>query len=474
MKSLYRIAAALLAAPVAVACLLVPTTAAAQSQRALDARSERAVKHWTPERRAAATPRDLVIDERGLGYIRARGGQLIPHGHDVAPMAKPGGGGDSTGPSVTAMSPGAGATIGASASFSATVTDASGVKSVSIKVQQGSGRAQSFNTSQGANGTWSVNLSGFTNGSYSWWVVAQDNAKPSNSTTTAAIPFSVDTSGGGGSEETVPNAEWVSGGVVQMAVGRIYFEMPGNRRRTSWAGYVCSGTVTNDGTSGRTVIITAAHCVYDDANKAYARNVLFIPDQAETSGGGTDLNCANDPIGCWAPDFGVVDVNWTTRTFPDNVAWDYAYYTVNDTGAHSAGLTPAASALDGAVTPMVVSFSAPAVDALTHALGYSYDVDPQFMYCADPVENFDAANWWLPNCGLSGGSSGGPWSQPFNTGTGNGPIMSVNSWGYTGSPGMAGPKLSGTSAACVYATAKSAPLGVSYLDGDAGVTVSCP
>ena len=74
-----------------------------------------------------------------------------------------------------------------------------------------------------------------------------------------------------------------------------------------------------------------------------------------------------------------------------------------------------------------------------------------------------------------GGSSGGPWSQPFNVSTGNGPIISVNSWGYTGSPGMAGPKLAGTSASCVFDVARSAPLGLAYSDGEAGVTVSnCP
>ena len=473
MKSLTRLAAMFLAA----SAVLVPGAATAQSDRGLDARSARAAQHWTPERRAAAIPRDLVIDERGLGYIRDRNGRLIPHGHDIQAQAAPGGSGDNAGPTVTNMSPAPGDTIGANATLSATVTDASGVKSVSIKVQSASGgRAQSFAAVQGAGDTRSVSLSGFTNGGWLWWVVAKDNAKPSNTTTSPVVAFTVDTSGGGGGGEgTVPNEEWTGGGVVQQAAGRIYFEMPANSRRTRWDGYVCSGTVASDSTSGRSIIITAAHCVYDDANKAYARNVLFIPNQAETNGGGTDLNCANDPIGCWAPDFGVVDVNWTTRTFPANVAWDYAYYVVNDTGAHTPGLTAASNTLDAAVVAMAVSFSAPAVDDLTHALGYSYDVDPQFMYCADPMENMDAANWWLPNCGLSGGSSGGPWSQPFDVATGNGPIISVNSWGYTGSPGMAGPKLSGTSASCVFNVAKSAPLGLSQADGDAGVTVSsCP
>ena len=475
MKRLSRIAATLLALPSMFLLSAAPGNAEAQSARALDARSARAIQHWTPERRAAAIPRDLVIDPRGLGYLRTHGNGLVPYGHNIAAQAAPVG--DTTGPAVSAMSPGAGATIGASATFSATVTDASGVRSVSVNVRQGSGPVQSFNAARGTGDVWSVSLSGFTDGAWSWFVVAKDNAKRGgNTTTSATLNFTVDTGGGGGGGGgTVPNAEWTGQGVVQDAAGRIYFEMPSNAQRTRWGGFVCSGTVTNDATTGRSVIITAAHCVYDDANKAFARNVLFIPDQAETTGTGTDLNCANDPIGCWAPDFGVVDVNWTTRTFPDNVAWDYAYYVVNDIGAHSPGLSAASSTLDAAVVPMDVSFAEPAVSALTHALGYSFDVDPQFMFCADPLQNRDAANWFLPNCGLSGGSSGGPWAQPFNVTTGNGPIMSVNSWGFTNQPGMAGPKLSGTSAACVYSTAKSAPLGLTYADGDAGVKVSsCP
>jgi len=37
---------------------------------------------------------------------------------------------------------------------------------------------------------------------------------------------------------------------------------------------------------------------------------------------------------------------------------------------------------------------------------------------------------------------------------------------------MAGPKLSGTSASCVFAAAKSSPFGA-FADGEAGVKVSC-
>ena len=472
MKSLYRVLSSLAVSAATLAFLAAPDHAAAQSDRAHEVRAARAIQHWTAERRLAATARDLVIDQNGRAFLRGPGNTFVPYGQQPGgPQAMAG---EAVPPSITNLSPANGATVGASASFSATVTDASGVRAVTFYVRQGTARAQAFTASAGPNNSWSVNLSGFTNGAWSYYVVAKDGAKPANTATSATVSFTVNTStgggGGGGGGGTVSNAEWTSGGVVQRAAGRIFFEMPDNARRTRWAGYVCSGTVTSDGTTGRSIIVTAAHCVYDDANKAFARNVLFIPDQAHTTGTGTDRNCTNDPIGCWAPDFGVVDTNWTTRTFPDNVAWDYAYYVVADSGAHSPGISPVSSALDAAVTPMSVSFSAPSIGTLAHGLGYSYSDDPKFMYCADPLEALDGANYWLPNCGLSGGSSGGPWVQPFSNG--NGPIISVNSWGYTNQPGMAGPKLYGTSASCLYARAKTGALGLAYADGDAGLVVS--
>ncbi|OOZ35399.1 hypothetical protein BOW51_11385 [Solemya velesiana gill symbiont] len=122
-------------------------------------------------------------------------------------------------------------------------------------------------------------------------------------------------------------------------------------------------------------------------------------------------------------------------------------------------------------------------DGFTHALGYSYSDDPNFMYCAEDMTTEEAAsinytNWWLPSCGLSGGSSGGPRVQPMDTETGSGPVISVNSWGYTSSPGMAGPKLtSGSSTAdCLFviATSQSPFESVPTSDGDAGIKQSFP
>ncbi len=269
--------------------------------------------------------------------------------------------------------------------------------------------------------------------------------------------------------------------MVQTAMGRIYFEMPKNSKwRGRWQGYVCSGTVVTDtpGTGG-SIILTAAHCVYDDVNKAFARNVLFIPNQAKTTGSGTDLNCDNDPLGCWVPSFGVVDTDWTTRVFPNNIEWDYAYYVVNDSGAHTgAGVS---GALDFLAGSLAIQFDMPAYNDgtdgrgsadFTHALGYSYNQDPNFMYCAEDMTTEGPVNWWLPSCELSGGSSGGGWVQPMDESTGIGPVISVNSWGYTTSPGMAGPMLDST-ASCLLNTAENTGWEGLSADGYAGVSVPC-
>ncbi len=481
---------------VALLIALFSLNAAAQDRRPIDVGKARVIEHWTSERRAGAIPRDLVIDPRGLGYMRRPGGVLVPYGHNVAaqeapreatpwPFGKPSGGrggsSDTTLPEITGMNPGEGSVIPSAHTFSATVTDASGVKSVTFKVQKIGGVAQSFSATKSSdNLTWSVALTGFSDGQWNWWVVAKDLAgKGGNTATSSSISFSVGTtgSGGGGGTGTVTNAQWPGGGAVQAAAGRLYFEMPANSTQTYWNGYVCSGTVATDSTSNRSIIITAAHCVYDDAHKAFARNVMFIPNQAGTSGAGTDLNCNNDPLGCWVPSFGVVDENWTLRTFPDNIAWDYAFYVVADSGAHQ-GTTTTTDALDGAgaAGSMSISFAAPSVNDgtagantadFTDALGYSYNEDPKLMYCAEDMTTQGAVNWWLPSCGLSGGSSGGPWLQPIVAGSGD--IISVNSWGYTNQPGMAGPKLVGTSASCIFTAAKNA-----LFDGNRGAIKTCP
>jgi hypothetical protein len=251
--------------------------------------------------------------------------------------------------------------------------------------------------------------------------------------------------------------------------------MPTNSKKTRWAGYVCSGTVVEDTASdGRSLILTAAHCIYEDGYKSFARNVLFIPDQ-DASGTRTDTNCDNDRLGCWAPSGAVVDIDYTTRQFPDNHAWDMGFYIVPATGAHW-GNPDVDESLETATGALPMSFSVTTSGQDTFGLGYSYSDDPNFMYCRDTMGTQGTVNWWLPGCGLTGGSSGGPWKHGMTLDgaasssatdiTDEGMIMSVNSWGYTNQPGMAGPKLDDEHQ-CVYTRAQSTTINVSQ-------TVNCP
>lgn len=58
----------------------------------------------------------------------------------------------------------------------------------------------------------------------------------------------------------VDEAAWTRGGDIQSAAGRLMFTHGTND-------YLCSATAVTNPTLGRSVIITAAHCVYDDAAK---------------------------------------------------------------------------------------------------------------------------------------------------------------------------------------------------------------
>ena len=134
---------------------------------------------------------------------------------------------------------------------------------------------------------------------------------------------------------------------------------------------------------------------------------MFIPNQDGTTGRDSDRNCFNDPKGCWTPSFGIVDVDWASQEWDDNIPADYAYLVVDNTGnREGAGKT---EALDRNVRGMRVLFSPPTIEGTYHALGYSGENDPDFMYCVQNIESRPLyGGYRLSSCGLSGGSSGGP------------------------------------------------------------------
>src|SRR5829696_838530 len=82
-------------------------------------------------------------------------------------------------------------------------------------------------------------------------------------------------SGGG----TVTGAPWPNGqGLAYRATGKVFFEMSG-------VAYVCSGSVVTDSRVDRSLVLTAAHCAYDEVADTWAEYWMFVPqyDSAPTT-----------------------------------------------------------------------------------------------------------------------------------------------------------------------------------------------
>jgi len=70
-------------------------------------------------------------------------------------------------------------------------------------------------------------------------------------------------------QSIVDEGPWNRGGDIKDAAGRLMFTH-------GTSDYLCSATAVTNPTTGRSVIITAAHCVYDDAAKKVCRSKYWI------------------------------------------------------------------------------------------------------------------------------------------------------------------------------------------------------
>lgn len=121
---------------------------------------------------------------------------------------------------------------------------------------------------------------------------------------------------------------------LSKAAGRVYFTMPATADLSAqWTDYFCAAVVVSDPPSNdRSLILTAAHCVYDDEHGVFARNVLYIPNEVDR---GMNTDCGDDVIGCWVPVAGVVDLQWTTHETAWGAARDIGYYVTRFSGTHA-------------------------------------------------------------------------------------------------------------------------------------------
>jgi V8-like Glu-specific endopeptidase len=252
--------------------------------------------------------------------------------------------------------------------------------------------------------------------------------------------------GGGGGGATTTGSSWEGGGTIKEATGKVYFEMDGGA-------YVCSGTVATDNVSGRSLVLTAGHCAYDETNGEFATNWLFIPDFDESP----TFTCAQTAYGCWTADALVVHSGYATAGGFNTQATlhDFAFAVVGDGGVSGS------AQLDTTVGSFALSIGGfDSVGDQAYAFGYpaaqKYKGN-DLTYCAgsifeDPYN--EELTWGLP-CKMTGGSSGGPWLSSFATSGNSGGLSSLNSYGYSGVSAMHGPKFN-SDTQDVYNAAKTA------------------
>lgn len=261
----------------------------------------------------------------------------------------------------------------------------------------------------------------------------------------AAKPDRPPGGGGGGSTGSTTGASWNTGGDIKEASGKVYFEMAGGA-------YVCSGAVATDARVGYSLVLTAAHCAYDETNGEFATNWIFIPDFDESP----TFTCASAAYGCWTASSLVVHRGYADAGGFNTQATlhDFAFAVVGAGGHAGSQLDLTVGSFDVAIP----GFTSPGQTAF--AFGYpaagKYKGN-DLVYCAgsifeDPYNG--ELTWGLP-CKMTGGSSGGPWLSSFDASTGVGNLSSVNSYGYSGVSAMHGPKFNSDTAA-VYNAANSA------------------
>ena len=241
------------------------------------------------------------------------------------------------------------------------------------------------------------------------------------------------------SATAVAGSEWLNGkGTIYRATGRVLFATnASDPTKTQY--WICSGAVVTDQNLNASIVLTAGHCAYDQANHVYVQNWLFIP-QFDSQ---PDLwDCGNTAYGCWTADQLFVHSGFAGQSGFNQTAslYDWAFAVVHAGGKNGAQL-------DQTVGSFPIAFASYASRTAVSAFGYpaagKYAPGNELVYCSGSLSSdfFNFNRTYALTCDMTGGASGGPWLTSFNSNTGDsGVLSSVNSYRYSFSSAMYGPK----------------------------------
>ncbi len=268
-----------------------------------------------------------------------------------------------------------------------------------------------------------------------YWTPARMKAAiPRDYTFDAVRGFQPTVKPGGGSSGNTTGASWTRGGDILNGTGKVWFTMGGTD-------YICSGSVVQEARTDQSIVLTAGHCVVEN-DGAFATMFMFIP-AFDTR---PSYDCATvgaTAYGCWAADALYADEAFATAGGFNNTAVQHDWgFAVIGTG----GFTGSAQ-LDATVNVQFqIQYGGVNAGDTLSAFGYpaagKYH-GSDLVYCRGPLgqdANTGNTTWSMP-CGMTGGSSGGPWVESNDPTIATDTLLSsLNSYGYSGVRKMYGPK----------------------------------
>jgi hypothetical protein len=196
--------------------------------------------------------------------------------------------------------------------------------------------------------------------------------------------------------------------------------------------WTCSAAVVEDGTAGRSLVLTAAHCAYDEVNGAFATKWLFIPDYDSDGASSWYFGTAPCPQGkCWTASHLVTPQKWADNG-SDKWEEDYAFAVIED-GDNGGSLEAWVSNDSGnGAGHLPIDFNNSYSDT-TWITAFGYPASKKYsgadlVYCAgnDHVLNDSLSQTTSIPCKMTGGASGGPWLEDFDA-TDQSPVGAVRS-----------------------------------------------
>ena len=219
--------------------------------------------------------------------------------------------------------------------------------------------------------------------------------------------------GSGGGSTTSGTSYWPvaqQSAFVAQITGKVFFTMGGVQ-------YVCSGSLVEDGRVDIAIVITAAHCIWENSTTgSFATNWSFWPNY--------DTDYKNREG--WNAKYLFARKEFTNQTSFNTTATlnDFAFALLenNNPRLNPAELLPGLGSLKLGNTAYAFGYPQ-AAPFNGQELVFSFGT-------VSTDRNSNNKTWRLPSS-LTGGASGGPWYGGYANGSSVGAVASVNSYKYT-------------------------------------------